>query len=89
MRKGKKASKQQAGKAARGIRAVSGEGRQVRKGTKLARIVGLLKRPGGVTRKQVMAAVEWPSISMNQQAAAAGIKLKVEKVDGVKRYSAA
>jgi len=89
MRKGKKATQRQASKAARGIRAVSREGRQVRKGSKLARIVGLLKRPGGVTRKQVMEAVEWPSVSLNQQAAAAGIRLKVTKVDGVKRYSAA
>jgi hypothetical protein len=31
----------------------------------------------------------WPSISMRQQATAAGLRLKVFKVDGVKYYSAA
>lgn len=89
MRKSRKATKRPAGRAARGTSTRSGTGRRIRKGTKLARIVGLLKRPGGVTRKQVMKAVGWPSVSLHQQAANAGLKLAVRKVEGVKRYSAA
>lgn len=89
MRKRKKIAKGPPGKAARAVRAISGKGRQVRKGSKLEAIVGLLKRPGGCTRQEVMDKVEWPSVSLNQQAAAAGLTLKVSKVDGVKRYSAA
>lgn len=89
MRKANKAARGRPGKAARRVRAVSRGGRQVRKGSKLERIVGLLKRPGGCTRGEVMKAVKWPSVSLNQQAAAAGLTLKVQKVDGVKRYSAA
>ena len=89
MRKRKSAARRQPGKPARAVRAVSGSGKQVRPGSKLETIVGLLKRPGGCTREEVLEAVKWPSVSMNQQAAAAGLELKVAKVDGVKRYSAA
>lgn len=74
-------------KAARsGARAAKVEG--VRPGTKLETIVGLLKRPGGCTAKEAMQACDWPSVSMPQQAKAAGLKLRKEKVGGVTRYSA-
>lgn len=89
MRKRKSAAKGQPGKPARAVHAVSGKGKQVRAGSKLAAIVGLLKRPDGCTRGEVMEVVGWPSVSLNQQAAAAGLRLKIRKVDGVKRYSAA
>lgn len=57
-----------------------------RPGSKLALIDGLLRRPGGCTRKEAMAAASWPSISMQQQATALGASLKSEKKDGVTRY---
>lgn len=61
----------------------------VRPGSKLEAIVGLLKRKQGCTTKDVLSATGWPSVSMPQQAKAAGLKLKKEKVEGVTRYSAA
>lgn len=60
-----------------------------RPGTKLAKIVGMLKRPTGCTAAEVMKACKWPSVSMPQQAKAAGLRLKKEKVHGVTRYRAA
>lgn len=61
----------------------------VRPGSKLEAIVGLLTRPEGCTTKDVLAATGWPSVSMPQQAKAAGLTLRKEKVGGVTRYSAA
>jgi multidrug efflux pump subunit AcrA (membrane-fusion protein) len=61
----------------------------VRPGSKLAIIVGLLKRKEGCTTKDVLAATGWPAVSMPQQAKAAGLTLKKEKADGVTRYRAA
>lgn len=60
-----------------------------RPGSKLAKIATMLKRPSGCTAAEVMKACDWPSVSMPQQAKAAGIRLKKEKVDGVTRYRAA
>lgn len=54
----------------------------VRLGSKLETIVGLLRRPEGCTTAQVLEATAWPSVSMPQQAKAAGIELYKEKVDG-------
>lgn len=62
---------------------------EVKAGSKLEIIVGLLKRPEGCTTKEVLAATNWPTVSMPQQAALAGIKLVKEKFDGVTRYRAA
>src|SRR5205807_246786 len=45
----------------------------VREGSKLEKIVGLLTRPEGCTTKDVLKATGWPSVSMPQQAEAAGI----------------
>lgn len=63
--------------------------RGIRPGSKLEIIVGLLRRPEGCTTADVLAATEWPSVSMPQQAKAAGITLKKEKVDGRTVYRAA
>ena len=60
------------------------------KGTKLEMIVGLLKRKEGCTTADVLKATGWPSVSMPQQAKAAGLKLKKEKAKGEPtRYHAA
>jgi hypothetical protein len=58
----------------------------VRPGTKLEKVVQLLQRPNGCTNEDVLKATGWPSVSMPQQAKAAGITLVKEKTDGVTRY---
>lgn len=63
-------------------------GKGVRAGSKLEIVVRLLQRAGGCTTKDVLKATGWPAVSMPQQAKAAGLTLKKEKVDGVTRYSA-
>lgn len=60
-----------------------------REGSKLAVIVGLLKRKEGCTVKDVLAATGWPTVSMPQQAKAAGLSLKKEKDGSVTRYRVA
>lgn len=58
--------------------------------TKLAAIGDLLNRKSGCTRKDVLAATGWPSVSMQQQAKALGVKLRMEKKPGENtRYFAA
>ena len=61
----------------------------IRPGSKLEAIVGLLKRKEGCTAADVLQVTGWPSVSMPQQAAAAGIKLRTEKEGRVTRYWAA
>lgn len=61
----------------------------VREGSKLEIVVKLLKKAGGTTSAEVLKETGWPSVSMPQQARAAGIEIKKEKIDGVTRYSAA
>ena len=56
------------------------------RGTKLALITALLTRPEGCTGKDVTTACEWPSVSMKQQAEAAGLKLKVDRSSRPFRY---
>jgi hypothetical protein len=46
---------------------------------KLAKIVALLKRPSGCTREEVLKATGWMAVSMQQQARAADLKLKVDE----------
>lgn len=79
--KSKKASKAKA--------RTSVKSKGTRKGTKLEKIVGLLKRPEGCTTKDVLRATGWPAVSLPQQAKAAGIKLKKEKDGKFTRYRAA
>lgn len=58
-----------------------------RTGTKLVKIVELLSRKQGCTTAEVLKATGWPSVSMPQQAKAAGLKLRKEKKSGeVTRY---
>jgi len=81
MRKSTKA----AGKTKRSRTAVKGKtkskassGKVVRPGSKLDLIVGLLTRPEGCTATEVLKVTGWPSVSMPQQARAAGLKLAKE-----------
>jgi len=57
--------------------------------SKLAMIVALLQRKNGCTRADILEATGWPSVSVQQQAAAANLKLTIKKDGSVKRYSAA
>lgn len=59
-----------------------------RASSKVEIIANLLKRPGGCTTKDVLDATKWPSVSMPQQARAAGLTLQKEKKDGVTVYRA-
>lgn len=61
----------------------------VRPGSKLETIVKLLTREEGCTTADVLKATGWPSVSMPQQAKAAGLTLHKEKAGGVTRYRAA
>lgn len=61
----------------------------VRPGSKLETVVKLLKRTEGCTTADVLKATGWPSVSMPQQAKAAGLTLKKEKDGTVTRYRAA
>lgn len=83
---GKAKTKKAAGrnKARTGIKAKKTEG--VRPGSKLEQVVKLLQRASGCTSKDVLKATGWPSVSMPQQAKAAGITLETEKIDGVTHY---
>lgn len=58
----------------------------VREGSKLETIVKMLQRPTGCTSKEVLEATKWPSVSMPQQAKAAGIELATEKTGRTTRY---
>jgi hypothetical protein len=62
--------------------------KEVRRVSKLEVIVGLMTRDGGCTVKDVLKATNWPTVSMPQQARAAGLELRKEKRDGVTYYSA-
>jgi Protein of unknown function (DUF3489) len=53
-----------------------------RKESKTAKVVALLQRASGVTRKEVLEVTGWKAVSMQQLAASAGVKLKMEKVEG-------
>ena len=60
--------------------------RTPRAGTKLEIIKRMLNRKNGCTAKEVMAACEWPAVSMPQQAKALGIKLKTQKIGRTTHY---
>lgn len=55
-------------------------------GSKVETIGKLLLRPSGCTTADVLAATGWPSVSMPQQAKAAGLRLRREKEGKVSRY---
>lgn len=50
-------------------------------------IVALMRRPGGVTREEVLKAMGWQAVSMQQQAAQCGVELKIDKSRKPYRYS--
>ena len=77
LRKTKTAKARTKVKAAATTKKVAAAG-GVRPGSKLETIVGLLKRPEGCTTAEVLKATGWPSVSMPQQARAAGLKLSKE-----------
>lgn len=81
--KTKRASKQ---KARSPVKAKTTAG--PRKESKVALIASLLTRAGGCTTADVLKATGWPTVSMPQQAKAAGLTLKKEKDGSVTRYRA-
>lgn len=83
--KGKTSAKAPAKTTARAPAATSGG---VRPGSKLEAIAKLLGRKEGCTTADVLKATGWPSVSMPQQAKAAGLVLRKEKVDGITHYFA-
>lgn len=58
----------------------------IRPGTKLEIVKGLLMRTAGCTLADILAATGWPSVSVPQQARAAGLTLRKEKDGSVTRY---
>ena len=58
----------------------------VRPGSKLEIVVGLLTRKEGCTTAEILAQCQWPSVSVPQQARAAGLRLRQEKDGKVTRY---
>jgi hypothetical protein len=60
----------------------------VRPGSKAAAIADLLRRPEGCTTADVLKATGWPSVSLNQQATAAGLTLRKVKEGRITRYFA-
>jgi hypothetical protein len=54
----------------------------VRAGSKVHLVAGLLTRKEGCTNEEVLKATGWPSVSMPQQAKAAGLSLRKEKEKG-------
>lgn len=61
----------------------------LRAGSKLAIVAGLLQRPEGCTGKEILDATGWPTVSVPQQAKAAGLVLSKEKDGTVTRYRGA
>jgi hypothetical protein len=47
------------------------------------------KRPKGMTREEVLALTQWPSVSLQAVANAAGVKLRVDNKERPYRYHAA
>lgn len=50
--------------------------------TKAALVADLLQRPAGCTGADILKATGWPTVSVPQQAKAAGLKLRKEKTKG-------
>jgi hypothetical protein len=61
---------------------------QARPGTKAWRIGQMFLRPEGVTGREVMQAMNWPSVSMPQQARACGIEFTTQRMGREVRYFA-
>ena len=81
-------TKAEAGKRANGVRKAGTE----RAGTKTAKVLELLKRPGGATLKQLMATTKWQAHSVRGFLSAAlkkkrGLEIESSKVAGDRSYS--
>lgn len=102
LRKAKKLTKRQRGRSANAstsrAKAADARARQseaadnartpvVRAGSKLEIIVGLLTREGGCTGAEILTATGWPTVSVPQQAKAAGLDLSKVKEGKVTRYT--
>lgn len=81
-KKAAKKAKKKPAKKAKKVAKVETLRAGLRPGSKLAIIDGMLRHPGGCTRAEVMKACDWPSVSMQQQAAALGVELKSSKEKG-------
>jgi len=55
--------------------------------SKIAKVTALLRK--GCTREQVLKVTGWKAVSLQQMAAQAGVKLKIDKTERPFRYSAA
>jgi hypothetical protein len=61
---------------------------QARRGSKAYTIGEMLLRPEGVTGREIMAAVNWPSVSIPQQAKMCGIEFTTQRTGREVRYFA-
>jgi hypothetical protein len=52
-------------------------------------VAALMRRSKGVTREEVLALTQWPSVSLQAVAKAAGVKLRVDNKERPYRYHAA
>jgi hypothetical protein len=62
-------------------------GKTAKPQNKSARIAVMLRRANGCTREEVLKETGWMAVSMQQQARAAGIKLKINKEQRPYRYA--
>lgn len=84
--KTKVAKKPAAKRAAKAASGSETKERGIRPGSKLEIVVGLLKRPQGCTSAEILAACQWPAVSVPQMARSAGLTLRKSKDDKVTRY---
>ena len=75
-----------AAKAASSKPRAGGKSNGSRPGTKTAAVAELLTRKEGCTAKEIMDLCHWPSVSVPQQARAAGLKLRSKKEGRITRY---
>lgn len=83
---GGKKPRSAARRSARAPKAVPGAHKIPRPGSKLEIVVRLLRRPEGCTAAEIMKMTQWPSVSVPQQAKAAGLTLRQVKDGKVTRY---
>lgn len=85
-RAGKAAGAPKKAKAAKGApkakKAASAAPKAARDGSKLETIVKLLTREQGCTTAEILEVTDWPTVSVPQQARAAGLKLRKVKEKG-------
>ncbi len=77
-----------AAKAKPTTKAKSGNGAGPRKGSLTAKVAEMLQAKKGCTRADILGATGWPSVSVQQLAANAGLKLRKVKEGRIFRYHA-